>query len=85
MTTVRPAKEKGKKKLMSILIEVKANGWEVTEQYEPAKNKDGFVMYDGPRVKDSKVFTEDGEALSYIEKCMGEREHSAHEKAEMRY
>jgi len=84
MKTTRTSGSSKPKKLMSILIEVKANGFEITKQYEPETGKDGFLRYEGQRVKDSMVFDSPGDALSYLEECMGKKEHAAHEKAEMK-
>ena len=80
-TTVSTGSSKPKK-LMSILVEMKANGVEITKQYEPETGKDGFLRYEGQKVKDSMVFNTPGEALTYLEECMGAKEHAAHEKAE---
>jgi hypothetical protein len=74
---------KGAKVLRSITIEVKANGFEVTKDYFPRPGgKDGFPIYEPSAKTDQMVFTEPGQTLSYLEKCLGEAEHKAHEKSE---
>ena len=68
--------------LASVLIEFKGNGFEVTKGFTPKTGKGGFPIYENPKPKDSVVFTEPGAMLTYIESCVGKREHAAHEKAE---
>lgn len=85
-TVTAAAKSGGKKgdagKLRQIRIEFKSNGFEVTVDRIPQKDKNGSPIYEYDMPKDSKVFNEPGEMLAYIEECVGKKESAAHEKAE---
>jgi hypothetical protein len=67
-----------------IRIEFKGNGFEVNVDRVPKPSKRGMYGYEPDKPSDSMVFTAPGECLSYIEKCIGAKEHAAHEAAEMK-
>lgn len=82
MITKIKAGKKEKRAVIGIHAMRKGNGWEVRKEHEPKKDNKGFPVYDPGSADDAMVFTEPGEALSYIEECMGADEHMAHEAAE---
>jgi hypothetical protein len=67
-----------------IRIEVKGNGFEVTVDRVPKASKRGMYGYEPEKPSDSMVFNTPGDCLTYIEKCMGAKEHAAHEAAELK-
>ena len=83
--TAAPAKAQknavGPGKLSRIVIEFKANGFEVEKCFSPKVGKNGPIWM-GDQPKDSMVFTQPGELLDYLEKCLPASEHAAHEKNE---
>lgn len=78
----KPGKPAQTGKLRSIRIEFKSNGFEVTVDRAPDRDKNNNPIYDYENPKDSMVFTEPGECLAHVEKMLGGSEHAAHEKAE---
>lgn len=68
-------------KLCGIRIEIEGNGYRVTKEFTPKMGKCGPI-WEGSKPSDSMVFTEPGECVTYLEKCLGTKEHMAHEKSE---
>ena len=58
-----------------------ANGFRISKEFVPKSGKNG-TLWEPPKPNDAAVFTEPGAALTYLEECLGEKEHAAHEKAE---
>lgn len=78
VSAAKPA-AKGGGKLESVTITFADNGFMVRKSYAPKSSSRGPVWEPDPK---PAVFTEPGAMLTYVEKCVGEREHKAHEKAE---
>jgi hypothetical protein len=66
--------------LVRIIVELTANGAEVTKEYEPGKDKQGFPMYSTTSAKDKMSFSDKEAAAEYVEEILtGKKENEADE------